>query len=57
LSQKASYRNSSGGSASFTELGRYEQVTTVLEPVKSSEMKIDRHGHEIVITIPKAKTS
>ncbi len=50
-------RNTSGGSANFTELGHYEQVVTLPEPVKSSEMKIDRRDHEIVITIPKAKSS
>ncbi len=54
--RKQQTKSTSGGSASLTELGHYEQVVTLPEPVKSSEMKIDRHGHEIVITIPKAKT-
>jgi hypothetical protein len=27
------------------------------EPVRSSEMKIDLHDHEVVITIPKPKTA
>jgi HSP20 family molecular chaperone IbpA len=55
--RKQETKNTSGGSVSFTELGQYEQVVTLPEPVKSSDMKIDRHGHEVVITIPKAKTS
>ena len=54
--RKEETKSTSGGSGSFTELGHYEQVVTLPEPVKSSEMKVDRHDHEIVITIPKAKT-
>jgi HSP20 family molecular chaperone IbpA len=54
--RKQETKSADGGSASFTELGHYEQVVTLPEPVKSSEMKIDRHDHEIVVTIPKAKT-
>ena len=45
------------GSASFTELGQYEQVVTLPEPVKSSEMKVERKGHEIVVTVPKVNAS
>jgi HSP20 family molecular chaperone IbpA len=55
--RKQETRNTSGGNATFTELGQYEQVVTLPEPVKSSEMKVDRHGHEVVVTIPKTKTS
>jgi HSP20 family molecular chaperone IbpA len=47
--------DTTNGSASFSELGEYEQVVTLPEPVKSSEMKIDRRGHEMVITIPKSQ--
>jgi HSP20 family molecular chaperone IbpA len=52
--QKQQTKNTQNGSASISELGQYEQVVTLPEPVKSDQMKIDRHGHEIVITIPKA---
>jgi hypothetical protein len=52
--QKQQTKNTNGSSASITQLGRYEQVVTLPEPVRSQDMKIDRHGHEIVITIPKA---
>ena len=47
-------KNTKNGSASMTQLGEYEQVVTLPEPVRSQDMKVDRHGHEIVITIPKA---
>ena len=43
--------------AKVTQLGRYEQVITLPEPVKGSDMKVDRNGHEVVITIPKAKNA
>ncbi len=43
--------------ARVTELGRYEQVITLPEAVKSADMKVERNGHEVVITIPKAKTT
>ena len=55
--QKQQTKNTQNGSASISELGQYEQVVTLPEPVKSDQMKIARHGHEIVITIPKAKST
>src|ERR1043166_9016863 len=55
--QKQQTKNTNNGSASITQLGEYEQVVTLPEPVRSEDMKIDRHGHEIVITIPKANPS
>jgi HSP20 family molecular chaperone IbpA len=51
---KEETKNTKNGSARVTELGEYEQIVTLPEPVRSQDMKIDRHGHEIVITIPKA---
>ena len=53
--QKQQTKNTKNGSASITQLGEYEQVVTLPEAVRSQGMKIDRHGHEIVITIPKSK--
>ena len=41
----------------FRELGHYEQVVTLPEPVNSKDMKVDTREHEFVITIPKAKAS
>jgi HSP20 family molecular chaperone IbpA len=55
--RKEETKNTSQGNTRFTELGNYEQVVTLPEPVQSSEMKIDRHDHEVVITIPKAKAT
>lgn len=55
--RKQETKKTSGGSASFTELGKYEQVITLPEPVRSSDMKIDRQDHEVVITIPKANAT
>lgn len=53
--RKQERKNTTGGSESFTELGKYEQIITLPESVKSSDMRIDRRGHEVVITIPKSK--
>ena len=55
--QKQESKNTKNGSASITELGQYEQVVTLPEPVRSQDMKIDRHDDEIVITIPKANAN
>jgi HSP20 family molecular chaperone IbpA len=53
--QKTNREN--GSTARFVELGHYEQLLTTPEPVKATEAKIDRQDKEIVITIPKTKTS
>jgi HSP20 family molecular chaperone IbpA len=42
-------------SANVTELGQYEQVVQLPTPVKADRMKIKREGHELIITLPKAK--
>jgi len=55
--RKQETKNTSAGNASLNELGSYEQVVTLPEPVKSNEMKIDRHGHGLMITIPKANAT
>jgi HSP20 family molecular chaperone IbpA len=55
--RKQETKKTSGVNATVTELGQYEQVVTLPEPVKSSDMKIERNGHELVITVPKAKIS
>ena len=55
--QKQETKNTKNGSASITELGQYEQVVTLPESVRSQDMKINRNGHEIVITIPKANSN
>ena len=55
--QKEQLKKENQSEAKVTELGRYEQVITLPEPVKGSDMKVDRNGHEVVITIPKAKNA
>jgi HSP20 family molecular chaperone IbpA len=39
---------------SMIELGQYDQMVQLPTPVKADQMKIQREGHELVITIPKA---
>jgi HSP20 family molecular chaperone IbpA len=55
--KKEQLKKENESEAKVTELGRYEQVITLPEPVKGSDMKVDRNGHEVVITIPKAKNA
>jgi HSP20 family molecular chaperone IbpA len=38
------------------EWGDYEQLVTLPGPIKTKEMKIDRKEHEIVVSVPKAKS-
>jgi len=53
--KKQEMKKDSAHEASVAELGQYEQVVTLPEAVKSSDMKVERNGHEVIITIPKAK--
>jgi HSP20 family molecular chaperone IbpA len=39
---------------SVIELGQYDQMVRLPTPVKADQMKIQREGHELIITIPKA---
>ena len=55
--KKQQLKKDEGSEAQVTELGRYEQVITLPEAVKSADMKIERNGHEVLITIPKAKNA
>src|SRR5687767_3851914 len=55
--KKEQLKKENESEAKVTQLGRYEQVITLPEPVKGSDMKVDRNGHEVVITIPKAKNA
>ena len=45
------------GQAVFNELGRSEQLVTLPEPANTKDMKVDTRENEVVITIPKKKTS
>ena len=52
--KKHEMKKESALEASVTELGKYEQTVTLPEAVRSAEMKVERKGHEVIITIPKA---
>lgn len=54
--KKQETKKENGSESHVTALGHYEQVVTLPESVKGSNMKIDRNGHEMIITIPKAKS-
>jgi HSP20 family molecular chaperone IbpA len=43
--------------AHVTQLGQYDQVITLPEAVRSADIKVERAGHELVITLPKARSS
>ena len=50
-------KRESSAESQVTALGHYEQVVTLPEPVKGAEMKTERNGHELIITIPRAKSA
>ena len=54
--KKQEKKKETGSESEVTALGHYEQVVTLPDPVRGSDMKIDRNGHEVIITIPKAKS-
>ena len=55
--KKHEVKKSDTGETSVTQLGQYEQAITLPETVRSADMKVKRHDHEVVITIPKAGSS
>jgi HSP20 family molecular chaperone IbpA len=55
--KKQETKKDNGSESHVTALGHYEQVVTLPEPVKGSDMKIDRNDHEMIVTIPKAKSA
>ena len=52
--RKEQKKENDDAQAVFRELGHYEQVVTLPEPVKANDMKVDTREHELVITVPKA---
>ncbi len=52
--QKEEKRDTQNGVSSFSELGQYEQLVTLPEPIRAQDLKVERNGHEIVINVPKA---
>jgi len=55
--RKQQKKEENGAQAVFSQLGSYEQLVTLPEPVNSDDMKVDTKDDEVVITIPKAKAS
>lgn len=55
--RKQQKRQDESGQAVFSELGQYEQLVTLPEPANTNDMKVDTDENEVVITIPKKKTS
>lgn len=39
---------------SLIELGQFDQMVQLPTPVRADQMKVQRQGHELIITIPKA---
>jgi len=55
--RKQQKQQDESGQAMFSELGQYEQLVTLPEPANTNDMKVDTRDNEVVITIPKKKTS
>lgn len=45
---------SNGGDGVTTGTGKYEQMITLSQPVKEGEMKVERSGSTVTVTLPKA---
>ena len=51
--EKQTSNNTNSGTMQSTERGRYEEMVAVPGPVKDSEMKVERNGASIDVTLPK----
>ena len=52
--QRTTASNTSPGKMEAVERGRYEEMITLPGPVKDSDMKVDRKGASVDVTLPKA---
>lgn len=52
--EKSTSSNAAAGTMQNVERGRYEEMIALPGPVKDSDMKVDRKGASIVVTLPKA---
>ena len=52
--QKSTSNESASGKMETIESGRYEEMIALPGPVKDSQMKVDRKGASIDVTLPKA---
>jgi len=57
VSHRKQLRKQNDSGQIFNELGRSEQLVTLPEPANTNNMKVDTRNNEVVITIPKKKTS
>ena len=55
--KKQESKKNGAGEESVIELGQYEQVITLPESVRAKDMRVQRNGHEVIITIPKANNN
>ena len=55
--KKQEVRKNSAGEERVIELGDSEQLVTLPEPVRANDMRVERNGHEVIVTIPKANES
>ena len=51
--RKQEVQKDNAGEAKVMEFGQYEQAVTLPEAVRSADMKVERNGHEVIITVPK----
>ena len=52
--EKSASSNAAAGTMQSVERGRYEEMIALPGPVKDSDMKVDRKGASIVVTLSKA---
>jgi HSP20 family molecular chaperone IbpA len=52
--KEAKTSDQKNAATSMIELGQYDQMVQLPTPVKADQMKIQREGHELIITIPKS---
>jgi HSP20 family protein len=50
---KQQKKNTKQGEESMSEFGEYQQVVTLPGPARTKDMKVNRTGNEVVITVPK----
>jgi HSP20 family molecular chaperone IbpA len=51
--EKSTSSNAAAGTMQSVERGGYEEMIALPGPVKDSDMKVDRRGASIVVTLPR----
>lgn len=52
---KEQEKQTSAGETLTAEFGDYEQMVTLPGPARTKDMKVERKGHEVLVSIPKKK--